>query len=149
MAVKEQRKKVHAAVYLVLVDGDRVLLLRRFQTGYQDGNYSLPAGHIDGEEPASVALLREAREEVGLELTLDELTFRHVLHRSSADDREYSDYFFSAELAHHQPFNAEPDKCDDLSWFPGDDLPSNMVPAVRQVLTHIFSNGPVYSEFGW
>lgn len=48
-----------SAVHLLLLRDDQLLLSRRFQTGYQDGNYSLPAGHVDADESCLQALLRE------------------------------------------------------------------------------------------
>ncbi|MCB0086534.1 MAG: NUDIX domain-containing protein, partial [Caldilineaceae bacterium] len=54
------------AVHIFLVQEEKVLLLRRYNTGYEDGNYSVPAGHLDGNEPVTQAALREAREEVGV-----------------------------------------------------------------------------------
>ena len=35
------------ASYLVLMKENKVLLLRRFNTGYQDGNYSMITWHLD------------------------------------------------------------------------------------------------------
>jgi hypothetical protein len=58
-----QRFRVAAAVYGVLVDGDRMLLMRRAGSGYRDEELSLPAGHLDGAEDALTGLLRELREE--------------------------------------------------------------------------------------
>jgi 8-oxo-dGTP pyrophosphatase MutT (NUDIX family) len=42
--VPAERFHVAAAVYGVLIEADRVLLLRRTGSGYRDGQLSLPAG---------------------------------------------------------------------------------------------------------
>jgi hypothetical protein len=46
-----------------------------------------------------------------------------------------------------EPFNAEPDKCDDLCWTDIHQLPVNMVPYVRQALENHWSGIP-FDEFG-
>jgi 8-oxo-dGTP diphosphatase len=53
------RFTVIPAVHLFLVSGGRILLQRRFNTGYEDGKYSVVAGHLDGDEPATQAMVRE------------------------------------------------------------------------------------------
>lgn len=55
------RYRFIGAVYIILRDNNKVLLLRRANTGYYDGDYSLPAGHMDGDEPAAHAAVREAK----------------------------------------------------------------------------------------
>jgi ADP-ribose pyrophosphatase YjhB (NUDIX family) len=56
------------AAGVIVVDGDRILAFARSDKP----GYALPCGHVeDGEEPAAAAL-REAFEETGLELVLDE-----------------------------------------------------------------------------
>jgi 8-oxo-dGTP diphosphatase len=45
------RHTIIPAVYLILKNSKgQVCLTRRFNTGYMDGHYSLPAGHLDGGE---------------------------------------------------------------------------------------------------
>ena len=41
------RNKAIPAVYIFLEKDGKFLIARRCNTGYQDGNYQVPAGHID------------------------------------------------------------------------------------------------------
>ena len=58
MANKE-RFKLIASVYAFFIEDKEILLLRRFQTGYEDGKYGLVAGHVDGGESMRNAMARE------------------------------------------------------------------------------------------
>jgi hypothetical protein len=42
----------------------------------------------------------------------------------------------------------EPQKCDDLSWFPLDRLPEQMVPYVRRALDN-YRRGTLFDTLGW
>ena len=46
------------------------------------------------------------------------------------------------------PKNLEPDKCDDLQFFPIGNLPKNMVPHVKEVI-EAYRSGENYNEFNW
>jgi 8-oxo-dGTP diphosphatase len=142
----EKRFKLILSVYLILVKDGKVLLLRRFNTGYEDGNYGLVAGHADGNERATDAMCREALEEAGLVIKPKDLKFVHFMHRRQNDER--ADVFFTADKWEGEPKNMEPDKCDDLSWFPLDNLPSNIIIYIKEVLEN-FQKGVYYSEFSW
>jgi 8-oxo-dGTP diphosphatase len=145
----DERATMRAAVYLILRRGEQVLLARRCNTGFQDGNYSLVAGHVEANEPVTQALLREAREEAGITLSPHAVEFVHLLHRKSDDDLVYFDFFFVAHQWDGDVVNCEPDKCDDLRWFALTGLPPNMVVYVRDVLTRMIAEEQKYSEYGW
>lgn len=143
------RFRLVPAVHLFLVRHRQVLLLRRFNTGYEDGNYSVPAGHLDGGESVSAAMAREAWEETGVSVDARDLEIVHVMHRAPAGaGGERIDFFLTAARWAGQPAIMEPDKCDDLSWRSLDDLPPNTIPYVAAALT-AYRSSQAFSEFGW
>lgn len=140
------KQKPHLASHLILIKDNHVLLSRRFNTGWRDGEYSVVAGHIEENETASFAMSREALEEAGIEIDVYDLKMAHVMHRKAADER--IDFFFTTEKWKGEPKNMEPHKCDHLDWFHLDNLPENMVPYVKAALNN-YLNRLHFSEFGW
>ena len=139
--------KLVATVHIFLTKNDtEILLLRRFNTGYADGKYSVIAGHIDGNEEVKAAAIREAKEEAGIEIQPSEIEVVGVMHRKGEDERV--DFFLAASSWKGNIVNVEPDKCDDLSWHSVHELPVNMVPYVRRALEN-YRKGTFFESFGW
>lgn len=134
------------AVHLFLRRGDEVLLARRRNTGYADGQYSVIAGHLDGGEEIVFAAIREAREEAGIALAPGDVAPVGVMHRYEGDER--IDFFVVATRWSGDLANAEPHKCDDLAWYPLDRLPDNVIPYVRRALDN-YRRGVWFDSFGW
>ncbi|MGW0179909.1 NUDIX hydrolase [Nocardia sp. NPDC003345] len=145
--VGEQRHTVIGDVHLLLVDGrGRMLFGRRADTGYEDGAYHLPSGHLEAGESVVAALVREAKEEIGVTIDAAALNFAHVMHNSSSGGRVA--FFFQVERWEGEPANMEPDRCDDLAWFTLDELPDRMIDYCRDALGHIAAQRQ-FSTFGW
>jgi ADP-ribose pyrophosphatase YjhB (NUDIX family) len=142
----KDRFKIIPTSHLILVKDGKILLLRRFNTGWSDGQYSVVAGHLDGNETFLQAMIREAKEEAGIELSQEDLEVVHVVHRKSNEER--IDFFILAKRWKGEPRNMEPHKCDDLNWFEMDRLPDNTIPYIRQAIG-CFRKGVFYSEHGW
>jgi ADP-ribose pyrophosphatase YjhB (NUDIX family) len=140
------RSKFPVAVHMFFLRDQQILLLRRFNTGYQDGKYSVVAGHLDAGETVIQAAIREAGEEAGVRLQPEDLRVAHVMNRKSEDER--IDFFIEVRRWAGEIVNAEPEKCDALAWFPLDCLPENMIPYVKAALQRC-QQGLYYSEFGW
>ena len=145
--METERFRAVVAVHLLLLRDGAVLLLRRANTGYEDGNYSVIAGHLDGNETASQAMAREAAEEAGIIVAALDLQFVHVMHRkqtTEADER--IDLFFAATRWQGEPEIREPEKCSELRWVALDALPPNVIPYVRAALEH-YQQHRAYTEF--
>ena len=121
-------------------------MLRRYNTGYEDGNYSVVAGHIDGGEDLKTAMIREAREEAGIEISRSSLEVVGVVHFKG--DAEYVHFFLKASEWSGEVTNMEPDKCDDLRWFGIRELPDNTIPYVRRAIEN-YCNGIWFGSVGW
>lgn len=144
--MKKERFKFISAVHLFLMDGKNILLLRRYNTGYRDGFYSVIAGHLDGNETMKSAMKREAKEEAGISIDEKDLVFAHAMHRKSEEER--LDFFFACHKWKGEIKNMEPHKCDELKWFELDKLPDNMVPYVKKAIENFEHNIP-FDQFGW
>lgn len=142
-----QRFMVVPSVHLLLLSDGKVLLARRYNTGYGDGMWSVPAGHLDGGESMREAAVREAAEEVGISVSVADLRVVHVMHRRRPHE-ERVDFFVTCSRWNGVVRNAEPDKCSELTWSDPEDLPDDTVAYVRHAISGIVE-GVTYSEFGW
>ncbi len=144
--VGSPRHTVVGDVHLLLRRGDEVLFGRRRNTGFEDGAWHLPSGHLEAGESVVDAVIREAAEEVGVAVTPADLMFSHVLHNASSGGRVA--FFFTARAWSGEPANREPDKCDELAWFAVDALPDRMIDYCRAAVAHIVGGSP-FSVHGW
>lgn len=144
----KERHKIAPASYLFLIKNNKILLQRRFNTGYEDGKYSLVAGHVDRGETFTKAIIREVKEETGIILQAEDLSVVHVMNRNydTVENNERIDVFFTAKKWAGNIENKEPNKCDDLSWFDLDNMPDNVIPYIKEAINCI-KNKIFYSEF--
>lgn len=125
--MSNNRFKFVGAVAVLLEKEGQVLLMRRANTGFADGMWSLPTGHIDGGESFAQAACREAKEEIGVDIVPDDMEFFHLSQHKYGTAHECITFFFRAKDWQGEPVNNEPDKCDDVRWFKKDELPDNLL----------------------
>lgn len=135
----DEKFRPYCAVYLFLLDGDEKLLMaKRENTGFQDGMYSVPSGHVEADESLTDAMIRESIEEIGVK-PLD-LEFVHLLYRDNKmgiNSRTYVDVYFIARSYSGEIENKEPNKCSEVSWISLKDLPENTIPYIKEVLEKV------------
>ncbi len=122
-----------SAVHMLIVNNDKILLQKRKGTELWSGYYALPAGHIDEGENQYEALVREAKEELGIEISLEDITKSYVVLRRNffkIDGKKlepYIDYYFEIAKYKGTPKIVELDKCDELKWASINDLPEPFI----------------------
>lgn len=144
-ANNKKRFQFLVAVHAFFIKDDQVLLLERANTGYMDGHFSVPAGHVDGGESIWQAMRREIKEEVGVEVH-DKHQPIHVMHRSNSPTEERIDYFFLIENWQGKLKVGEPEKCSQIKWFNLWQLPENIIPYIDFALKQV-QDGVLFSEF--
>ena len=123
-----EKEKFLAAVYLLIMDGNnRILLQRRRGTKLWPGFLALPAGHIDEGENAIDAAIREAKEELNIDVRVCDIGDCFVANRRNKSLQPYFDVYF--EIAHYSGDISinEPDRCSELVWCDMNHLPEDMV----------------------
>ncbi|MEV5649794.1 NUDIX domain-containing protein [Nocardia sp. NPDC052254] len=143
---KSQRHKVTGDVHLVLRRGSDVLFGQRQNTGFEDGAWHLPSGHLEADESVIHALIREAEEEIGITIKPEDVHFAHIMHNSSSGGRMA--FFFTVRAWQGDPENREPEKCTELQWVSADTMPEHMIDYCREAMAHIAHSRP-FSAYGW
>ena len=136
--MNKNRHQMAVAAHLWLFDVQgRSLFLRRANTGYADGQWSVPAGHVEQGETIAEACVREAHEEIGIVLAPEELRFSLVQHKRDFDGEERIDVFFAANLPTGQTATIrEPTYCDGLTWSEPGHAPDPLVEYIASALAH-------------
>ncbi|MEH0542002.1 NUDIX domain-containing protein [Streptomyces sp. B21-105] len=129
-------------------DGEILLGLRHPDSPFAPLKHHFLAGHCE-RESAVACLVREAREEAGLEIAAGDVELAHVVHVvDSPTGRPRLQLVFRARRWKGEPRLLEPDKCLSWDWWPLDALPEPMVAYARTAVAGIRAGRP-YSELGW
>ena len=149
----KERFKCLSAVMLLLTrknnNQEEILFQKRKNTGYCDGFYDLSAsGHVDENESMKHAMCREAKEELGIDINVEDLEFVCMIHKISNDGVIYYNGYFKANKWNGEPIINEPEKNEELKWIDINNLPTNIVDD-RVIAIENYKNNIKYSEYGW
>lgn len=150
--VKKERYSIRCAVFLILSkfeDGkEYVLLQRRFHTGIQDGKYDVAcSGHLEKKESLKEAMIRETKEELGIAINPDNLSYVSTMH-ADFKESEYLLVTFWANVYDGEPKIMERDKCSEFKWFPIHELPEDMIDTRKRMIEDYLHKN-YYSEYGF
>lgn len=135
-------------VNLLIIKDSKILLSRRANTGWMDGYLVIPGGHVEDNETPAEAMVREANEELGLDLRPEDLSFVCVAVRNQKPV-EHLAFEFRIDGSSLDPQNMEPEKCRELVWASLDNIPDDVVADFKRIITEGFLGSKAYIEIGW
>ncbi len=132
------RLECKMSVGLFLKKGNKILLMQRENTGYEDGMYEFVGGHLEENESLKDCIIREAKEEIGIDVKKEDLKFLTVMYCKT--HRNYVNFYFFCEKFEGEIQNCEPNKCSDINWFEIENLPENLGDIAKRVIWN-YENG--------
>lgn len=146
--------KITLGSEIYIVHGGKVLMHKRSETKKNfPGFWIQPGGHIDENEDALTAAIREAKEETGITVKEEEIALKAVAFHNHLDRRElFVLHMFRADLKEYQlPQGATAEGTS--RWIPLDELAAmgNIFPPAKYYFDHILGNrqGILYTNIQW
>jgi ADP-ribose pyrophosphatase YjhB (NUDIX family) len=140
------RLRVIPSVFVAVIKDGKVLLLRRYNTGWIDGSFDLPAGHLENQEKLRAGAIRELKEETGLEADPKDLFLIHVYQNHHNPEAPHYGYIFATKKWSGTPKITEPNKCNEMDFFPLNNLPKETAPYIKKALENL-SSGQVSDSY--
>ncbi len=146
--MEKERAKFKGVINLIIKQDDKTLLFFRNDGffSYGGGWWVLPAGHIEQGETATDAVIREAKEELDIDVLPEDIEFAHVV-SNLASKTESFDFFFIINKYSGELRNCEGDKCAEMRFVSPDELKElkNIV-TVTGLVFNAMRDGKKYSE---
>lgn len=103
--------KEHAVIVIKNEDNDILFVKRSMNKSTLPGAWSFPSGTVEANEPAHETIVREAREEFGVEVEVEE-------NIATLDLPEFSVrlIFVLCKIKSGEPSICAPDEIDEIEW---------------------------------
>ena len=135
-----EKEKFLSSIYLIIRNEKQQILLQRRQgTKLWPGFLALPAGHIDANENAYEAAIREAKEELGITIKVEDIIDTFVVNRKNKSLPPYYDVYFEISNYLGNINIMEPEKCSELIWSDIDKLPEDVIDFEKEAINNNLS----------
>ena len=120
-------------VGVLLVDARSRVLLTLRNRPPESGHWSIVGGRLDFLETLEQCAIREAREEVGVDVSIESLlcVTDHCL---PGENQHWVSPAYMARIRNGEPMNCEPEKAAAVQWFALSQLPENLTMTARNAI---------------
>lgn len=141
-SLKKEERTI--AVNAIFLDSDgRILLGKRAAHKSGGGQWGLPGGTQEKGEKYQETLIREMKEELGVDVV--EYRYSNFFQCIVSEKVHFDHHAFVVTKWNGDIVNNEPNKCDELRWFGIDELPwDNFFVSARNIVNYIL--GEQYLE---
>jgi 8-oxo-dGTP diphosphatase len=118
-------------IHGVISNRGRIVVLRRAAAmSYKPGSWDLPGGHLAIGEDFEQCLLREAREETGLEIAIERL-----LGVNKTPAEPYLQVFYACRSLVYRPVTLRPDEHTESRWVTPEEMAAmELIPYLGTIL---------------
>lgn len=128
-----ERGEFKVSVQALVYNKNGEILLTRRSNNIAYGNmYSLPGGHLERDETVIRGMIRELKEEIGVDFKENELELIKVINRK-INEENYIDFIFRCYLNNREVSNLEKDKCTRIIYRSIDNIPKNSIPVLKKI----------------
>ena len=122
------REEFLSAIYMIIRNEKKeILFQRRCGSKLWPNFLGLPAGHVDSGEDVYQALVREAKEELSIDITTNDIEDTFVVNRINKNLKPYYDVYFVIKNYEGTIKINEPNKCQKLKWVLDDNIPDDVI----------------------
>lgn len=116
----------YSAVYLVIKNEKWEVLVWRRVSDFKNGYFQIiPAWHLEWYESIMDCAVREAKEELWIEVKKEDLKVIHTCHRVKKDERVYFDIYLEVKKYQWVIKRCEDDKCSEIRFVDINALPED------------------------
>lgn len=139
---------VGSSVNLHVMKDGKILLLRRISEKWMHGQLQIPGGKTEPGESPLEAVLREAKEELGINITA-----QNVEHIATVAVKDGNNEYFAVQFTLLDPEQyefriMEPHKCSELVWADMAAMPEDTIELFKTIITQTTA-GESYIQIGY
>lgn len=141
---KQSTEPIYIGCELIVRKDNQILLGLRGKRRYGAQTWGLPGGHMEHGERLVETARREAQEELGAHINPSELRLISIVDSYTPGKEHHVHVTFEVRDPKWEPRNTEPEDCDELRYFPLDNLPENIFPPHREIIKNYLA-GKLYT----
>ena len=136
--------KIVPAVNVLIVKNNKVLLSRRQNKSWGNGKLVLPGGHVEENETPTTSMVREIKEELGVNINKNHLEFLCTAVRYRTQEKTVAQIF--TINYDYNYYNNEPYQCSELVWSSILKLPKDIIDDYKIIIKESYLNNKKYLE---